>query len=88
MALVAALRADIHNTSARDFKRHFEASDFLPEAPPDQSVEARARAYIEMGYTPSQAAAMATSTQTREHKLYILNQTARAAQKRKRVKHG
>ena len=86
-AMLAALRADLHNTSARQFERHFDPADFMPGSQ-EPSLEARIHALVEEGYTPSEAAAMATSSQTREHRLYLVDSAikgASAATKRRRA---
>jgi hypothetical protein len=79
--MVAAVRADLYNVAGKSFERRFEVADFMPGA--TDSVEARARELIEMGYTPSEAAAMATSKQTREHKLHVLDSALSAAHRAK-----
>lgn len=81
LSIMAALRADLHNTAGKTFKHNFKPQDFMPGASPD-SIEATARLYIEMGYTPSEAAAMATSSQTKEHNLYIVDSVMRSAKAR------
>jgi hypothetical protein len=79
--LICALRADLYNTSARQFKHTFQPADFYPEnnAPIERAIEH----FVRMGYTPSEAAAMATSKQTKEHNLFVLDSALREAQARK-----
>ena len=81
MTLVAAMRADLFNTSAKGYDRTFEARDFLPGA--SSGVENRIAQLIAEGYTPSEAAAIATSKQTREHKLYVIDGAMRQAHQTK-----
>lgn len=69
--LVAALRADLHNTSARQFKRTFEPADFL-EATID-AVEDRAAELVAAGMNPAAAAAIASSRQTKEEQIGAIN---------------
>ena len=77
LSLVAALRADLYNTSAREFKQHFEPADFMPVEGPSRDMEARVLALIDEGYTPSQAAAIASSKHTKEHNLYSIDSAVR-----------
>jgi hypothetical protein len=73
---VAAIRADIHNTSARQFTKFFEPADFMPGA--KASLEDQIAALVKQGYTPSQAAAIATSKQSNQQKLHIVERAARS----------
>lgn len=76
--LLSVLRADLHNTSSRDFKKVFTYEDFMPEAV-DHTLEYRIAQLVEKGYTPSQAAAMATSKKSKEHNLYLIDKKLDAA---------
>ncbi len=78
MTLVAALRADLHNTSAREFSKHFKLADFMPEAK-DEGLEARVQELIKMGYPPAAACAIATRKQSKEHQLHLINAVTGAA---------
>ena len=80
--LLAVLRADIYNTAGKTYDRTFEPKDFLPEAK-DQSLEARAKELIAKGYSPSEALAMASMKNTKEHNLYVLDAAQRAAARQK-----
>jgi hypothetical protein len=77
LVMLAALRADLHNTSARDFQRRFDIEDFMSSRV--AGIEQRAQQLIEQGYTPSEAAALASSRQTSEHKLHLVRQAGDAA---------
>ena len=79
-SLIAALRADLHNISGR-YQRTFQAADFMADKPggAHADIEARAQELIAQGVPPAAAAAMASSTQTKEHNLYVLDSVGRAA---------
>lgn len=74
--LQAPIRADLHNTSARDFKRTFKPADFLPDSK-DESLEARAKQLIAQGYSPSQAVAIASSKQTKDRQVVMIDSVLR-----------
>lgn len=82
-SLLATLRADLHNTSAREFNRVFEAADFLPGA--STAIEQRVAELVEQGYTPSQAAAIATSRQSRDRQIHLIDRASRKPKRPKRA---
>lgn len=69
--LVAAIRADLHNTSARQFEQHFKPKDFMPGA--EEEVEEKVAALVAQGYNPAAAAAIVMSKQTNEQKIHLIN---------------
>lgn len=71
IGLVAAVRADLHNTSARDFGRQFEAAEFMPGAM--LAIEERIAELIAQGYNPAAAAAIATSKTTKEQQIHAVD---------------
>lgn len=71
MLLLATLRADLHNTSARQFDRVFDPEDFIPGH--EAKIEARVAELVAAGYNPAAAAAIATSRKSKEHNLFIIN---------------
>lgn len=81
--MVAALRADLHNTAGKSFNRTFEKTDFIHGASSDGSLEARIHSLIAQGYAPAAAAAMASSTQTKEQRIHLIQSTMQAAEARK-----
>lgn len=82
--MLSALRADLHNTAGKSFIEWFKATDFMPGAKPSTSIEDRARELMEQGYDPAAAVAMASSTQTKEHGLHIVESELRKAEAKKR----
>ena len=78
---ISALRADMYNTSAKGYQRTFEAADFM--GGPQTGLEERIAQLVADGYTPSEAAALATSRQTNEHKLFVIDQAISGARGRK-----
>jgi hypothetical protein len=73
--MVAVVRADLHNTSARKFDRVFSKDDFKPGASVDSIHK-----LVAQGYTPSQAAAIATSKQSSEHKIFAIDKALKSVQ--------
>ena len=69
--LFAAIRADLHNTSSRQYEKFYEPGDFMPGVAAD--LEARVEELIAQGIPPATAAAMATSKQTKEQKIHLIN---------------
>jgi hypothetical protein len=67
---VAELRADLHNTSAKQYDRVFESADFMPGA--TRAIEERVAELIAQGYDPAAAAAIATSKQSKDKQLRTL----------------
>ncbi len=84
MALIAGLRADIHNTAGKSFKDHFQPADFMPNAKP--SIEDRVAEFKAMGYAPAAAVAMAHSSQDPSKRLHILDSKLEAAHEKKQKK--
>lgn len=85
-ASVAALRADLYNTSAKQYDRTFEAADFMPGAKPNAALEARVNQLVEQGFTRSQAAAIAcSSNQTNEQKLRFIDAASLKSKRKRRA---
>jgi hypothetical protein len=83
IGMLAAIRADIHNTAGKSFEHQFRAEDFMPGAK-SASIEDRVHELIKQGYTPAEAAAMATSKQSREEKQNIIQTITDKANRLKR----
>jgi hypothetical protein len=71
----------MYNTSSKGYQRTFEAADFM--GGPQAGLEERIAQLVADGYTASEAAAAATSRQTGEHKLYVIDQAISGAHNRK-----
>ncbi len=81
LGMVAAIRADIHNTAGKSFKEHFDAQRFMPGGK-DDSIEARARELMAQGVAPAAAVAMASSKQSKESQIHIVKSAMAAADAR------
>ncbi len=82
MGLLATMRADLHNTSSRQFTHHFQPSEFMPEAESIPSVEERVKQLIARGYSPAQACALATSVQSTDEKRAMIEDLKTATAER------
>ncbi len=69
--LVAGVRADLYNTSAKCFERHMDPVDFMPGA--EDMLEARVAELIAGGMNPAAAVAVATSKQTKEGQIHVIS---------------
>lgn len=81
LAMVAAIRSDMHNTSGR-FNQAFKPADFMPGA--KSSIEDRAKELMALGYAPAAAVAIASSKQTREQNLHVLKSAVSGTEGKKR----
>jgi len=79
---VAALRSDLYHTAGKSFNDPPAPADFMSGHLP--GVEERAQQLIEMGYSPSEAVALASSRQSSEHKLFVIDQACKMAHAKKR----
>lgn len=71
MLMLAAVRADLHNTSARIFDRTFEPADFMPGA--EAALEAKVAKLVEDGFSLPQAVAIATSRRSKRDNIRQIN---------------
>lgn len=78
--MLAAIRADIHNTAGKAFNQHFTPQDFMGAT---ADLENRIAALVKKGYSPSAAVAMATSKQTAEQRMHLVDKALTGAGKRK-----
>jgi len=82
LSMVATIQAELYNTAGKNFDRFFKGADFMPGAE-DQSIEARAQKLMDQGYEPAAAVAIASSTQSKEHGLHIVESELRMADAKK-----
>jgi hypothetical protein len=68
----------LHNTSSREFKKHFKPADFMPGAD-NSDIETRVHELIKLGYNPAAACAIATSRQSKEQQLFLVNKATGSA---------
>jgi hypothetical protein len=78
---VAALRSDLYQTAGKSYKDPPTPQDFLGGR--ISGIEERAQQLMEMGYSPSEAVALASSKQTGEHKLFVIDQACKLAHNKK-----
>ena len=80
--MIAALRADIHNTAGKSFERHMEPGEFMPGYA--ISVEERAKELMAQGMSPAAAVAVACRKGTAESNIRKVEGAIRGSHRKNR----
>lgn len=79
---LATIRADLHNTSAKEYDRQFTVDDFMGNGK-FPGVEKRVEELVAKGHDRATAVAMVMSKQSRSQKLIVLDDMERKSHKRR-----